>query len=186
MPIAKSATKRQSSLGQQGARALQVFRRIDAEGCAVDRGDGDGHAVFQGAQLLQPFALFERGRRQGDETLQRHRTVAAGAKVAHGVDVERSRLGLVLFAVALVAIVTAATGPIAFVALAAPQVARRLAGSAGIPIAGSAFIGALLLLSADLIAQHTLPVDVPVGIVTVVLGGIYLLTLLIQEARRRT
>ena len=41
-------------------------------------------------------------------------------------------------------------------------------------------------LSADLIAQHTLPVDVPVGIVTVVLGGIYLLTLLIQEARRRT
>ena len=108
------------------------------------------------------------------------------AAAAHGVDVERSRLGRVLFAVALVAIVTAATGPIAFVALAAPQVARRLAGSAGIPIAGSAFIGALLLLSADLIAQHTLPVDVPVGIVTVVLGGIYLLTLLIQEARRRT
>ena len=108
------------------------------------------------------------------------------AAAAHGVDVERSRLGLVLFAVALVAIVTAATGPIAFMALAAPQVARRLAASAGIPIAGSAFIGALLLLSADLIAQHTLPVDVPVGIVTVVLGGIYLLTLLIQEARRRT
>jgi iron complex transport system permease protein len=108
------------------------------------------------------------------------------AAAAHGVGVERARLGLVLFAVALVAIVTAATGPIAFVALAAPQVARRLAGSAGIPLAGSAFVGALLLLSADLIAQHTLPVDVPVGIVTVVLGGIYLLTLLIQEARRRS
>ena len=44
----------------------------------------------------------------------------------------------------------------------------------------------LSTLSADLIAQHTLPVDVPVGVVTVVLGGIYLLTLLIQEARRRT
>ena len=36
-----------------------------------------------------------------------------------------------------------------------------------------------------LIAQHALPVDLPVGIVTVVLGGSYLLTLLIQEARGR-
>ena len=108
------------------------------------------------------------------------------AAAAHGVSVERVRIGLVLFAVALVAIVTAATGPIAFVALAAPQVARRLAGSAGIPLVSSAVVGAVLLLGADLIAQHALPVDLPVGIVTVVLGGIYLLTLLIQEARRRS
>ncbi len=107
------------------------------------------------------------------------------AAAAHGVDVERVRLGLVLFAVALVAIVTAATGPIAFIALAAPQVARRLAGGAGIPLATSALTGAVLLLGADLIAQHALPVDVPVGIVTVVLGGIYLLTLLVHEARSR-
>lgn len=107
------------------------------------------------------------------------------AASAHGVNVEGARLGLVLFAVALVAIVTAATGPIAFIALAAPQVARRLAGGAGIPLATSALTGAVLLLGADLIAQHALPVDLPVGIVTVVLGGSYLLTLLIQEARGR-
>lgn len=107
------------------------------------------------------------------------------AAAAHGVGVERARLGLVLFAVALVAIVTASAGPIAFVALAAPQVARRLAGSAGIPLVSSAMVGALVLLGADLLAQHVLPVDVPVGIVTVVVGGAYLLTLLIQEARRR-
>lgn len=107
------------------------------------------------------------------------------AAAAHGVPVERTRIGLVLFAVALVAIVTASAGPIAFVALAAPQVARRLASSAGIPLVSSAAVGAFLLLGADLIAQHALPVDVPVGIVTVVLGGAYLLSLLIQEARRR-
>lgn len=107
------------------------------------------------------------------------------AAAAHGVHVERVRIGLVLFAVALVAIVTASTGPIAFVALAAPQVARRLAGSAGIPLVSSAAVGAFLLLGSDLIAQHVLPVDVPVGIVTVVLGGIYLLTLLVNEARSR-
>ncbi len=130
-----------------------------------------------GLLLCTPGLLLVPGLRQlelGDDA-------AAG----HGVAVERVRVGLVLFAVALVAIVTASTGPIAFVALAAPQVARRLARSAGIPLVSSAAVGALLMLGADLIAQHVLPVDVPVGIVTVVLGGVYLLTLLVQEARNR-
>ena len=130
-----------------------------------------------GLALCTPGLLLVPGLRQlelGDD-----------AAAAHGVAVERVRIGLVLFAVALVAIVTASTGPIAFVALAAPQVARRLAGSAGIPLVSSAAVGALLLLGADLIAQHALPVDVPVGIVTVVLGGVYLLTLLVHEARSR-
>ncbi len=130
-----------------------------------------------GLLLCTPGLLLVPGLRQlelGDDSA-----------AAHGVAVERVRIALVLFAVALVAIVTASTGPIAFVALAAPQIARRLAGSAGIPMISSAAVGALVLLSADLIAQHLLPVDVPVGIVTVVLGGIYLLTLLINEARSR-
>ncbi len=130
-----------------------------------------------GLLLCTPGLLLVPGLRQlelGDD-----------AAAAHGVAVERVRIGLVLFAVALVAIVTASTGPIAFVALAAPQVARRLAGSAGIPLISSAAVGALLMLGADLIAQHVLPVDVPVGIVTVVLGGVYLLTLLVHEARSR-
>ena len=131
-----------------------------------------------GLLLCSPGLLLIPGLRQlelGDDSA-----------AAHGVSVERVRIGLVLFAVALVAIVTASTGPIAFVALAAPQVARRLAGSAGIPLISSAAVGALVLLSADLIAQHTLPVDLPVGIVTVVLGGAYLLTLLVREARSRS
>lgn len=108
------------------------------------------------------------------------------AAAAHGVNVESARIGLLLFAVALVAIATAATGPIAFVALSAPQIARRLTNSAGIPIAASAFTGAFLLLGADLLAQHVIAIDLPVGVVTVVLGGVYLLFLLVHEARRRS
>ncbi len=107
------------------------------------------------------------------------------AAAGHGLAVEPARLGLLVFAVALVAVVTASTGPIAFVALAAPQIARRLAGSAGIPIVASALTGGVLLLGADVIAQHVVALDVPVGTVTVVLGGIYLLGLLTHEARRR-
>ncbi len=52
---------------------------------------------------------------------------------AHGLRVESARLGLIGFAVALVAVVTAVSGPIAFVALAAPQIAHRLIGGAGTP-----------------------------------------------------
>jgi iron complex transport system permease protein len=77
-------------------------------------------------------------------------------------------------------------GPIAFISLAAPQIARRLAGSAGVTLAASAAVGALLLVSSDVLAQRLFaPTQIPVGIVTVCLGGVYLVWLLIQEARRR-
>ncbi|ERK66953.1 hypothetical protein N136_04703 [Leifsonia aquatica ATCC 14665] len=43
----------------------------------------------------------------------------------------------------------------------------------------------MLLLAADWVAQHALPAAVPVGLVTVVLGGGYFVWLLIAEGRRR-
>ena len=46
--------------------------------------------------------------------------------------------------------------------------------------------GALLLLAADLCAQRLfMPYQLPVGVVTVSLGGIYLIVLLVQESRRK-
>ena len=102
-----------------------------------------------------------------------------------GSRVEGARLGLVLCGVALTAVVTAAAGPIAFVALAAPQIARRLTRSAGVTLIPSALLGALALSASDIIAQHALPVTMPVGLVTVVIGGGYLVWLLIHETRRR-
>ncbi|PZF84840.1 FecCD family ABC transporter permease [Jiangella anatolica] len=106
------------------------------------------------------------------------------ASHALGVAVERSRLALLVCAVALTAVVTAAAGPIAFVSLAAPQIARRLTGGAGISLAAAGLVGALLLTVSDTVAQHALPVPFPVGVVTVVIGGCYLVWLLVREARR--
>ncbi|WP_293781644.1 iron chelate uptake ABC transporter family permease subunit [uncultured Aeromicrobium sp.] len=104
---------------------------------------------------------------------------------AHGVHTEAIRVSVLVLGVALIAIVTAICGPIAFIALAAPQIARRLTRTAGIPVLAASFTGALLLLSADLIAQHVVAGSVPVGMVTVVVGGVYLIALIIQEARRQ-
>ncbi|MFE6747506.1 FecCD family ABC transporter permease [Kitasatospora purpeofusca] len=103
---------------------------------------------------------------------------------ALGVPVERSRALLVVCAVLLAAVATASAGPISFVALAAPQLARRLSGSAGVSLLPSALTGALLLCCGDLAAQRVLaPVQLPVGIMTAAVGGLYLVWLLAHEWR---
>ncbi|WP_434588316.1 FecCD family ABC transporter permease [Streptomyces sp. A5-4] len=103
---------------------------------------------------------------------------------ALGVSVERSRLVLMLAAVMLIAVATAAAGPIAFVALSAPQLARRVTGSPGPNVGAAACMGAALLVVADWVAQQAFgDSQLPVGVVTGVLGGCYLLWLLVTERK---
>ncbi len=108
---------------------------------------------------------------------------AAGAL---GVRPDRARVAYLVVGVGLVALACAAAGPISFVALAAPQIARRLAASPGVGLVPSAVMGAALLLVSDVIAQQLLRgSELPVGAVTVSLGGVYLVYLLISQARKR-
>jgi iron complex transport system permease protein len=101
-----------------------------------------------------------------------------------GVRVERTRLLAIVVAVLLTAVATAAAGPIAFVALTAPQLARRLTRATGPNLLPAAAMGALLLVAADFAAQWAFPDrQLPVGAVTGVLGGGYLLWLLYTERR---
>jgi iron complex transport system permease protein len=89
---------------------------------------------------------------------------------ALGVRVERVRLLLMVCAVLLTASATAAAGPVAFVALTAPLPAL--------------FMGAALLVTADWAAQRLFgDGQLPVGVVTGVLGGVYLLWLLVTERK---
>lgn len=113
---------------------------------------------------------------------------ALGDEVAAttGVRLDRLRLFLVAVGVGCTATVTAVAGPIAFIALSAPQIGRRLAGAAGVPLLPAALTGAVLLLAADLVAQMLLaPVALPVGVITTAIGGCYLIWLLAKEVRRR-
>ena len=102
-----------------------------------------------------------------------------------GVKVERTRLCMIAIGIALVSIATAATGPIAFVALAAPQIARKLTRGSGIGIGAAALMGAAIVLVGDVVAQRIFaPTQLPVGVVTGSLGGIYLIWLLVTEWKR--
>jgi len=100
-----------------------------------------------------------------------------------GLHVERARLLLVLVAVALAAGATAAAGPVAFVAFVSAPIARRLVGSP-LAIVPAALVGAVLMLVADLVARELLgTVELPVGIVTGIVGAPYLLWLLARSNR---
>ncbi|MDH2455046.1 iron chelate uptake ABC transporter family permease subunit [Corynebacterium bovis] len=99
-----------------------------------------------------------------------------------GVRVERRRLGLVALGVALVALAVAVAGPVAFVALAAPHSARLLTRTGGAGVVTSMILGAVLVVGSDIVAQRIFaPVQLPVGVVTGVLGGVYLLYLLTRQ-----
>ncbi|GIH94455.1 FecCD family ABC transporter permease [Planobispora siamensis] len=106
------------------------------------------------------------------------------AAKAAGIGVEKVRAVAIIVGVLLCGVATAAAGPVIFVALAAPQLARRLSRSPGVTMAASALMGAVLLVTADLAAQRVFaPVQLPVGIMTAALGGTYLVFMLRKERR---
>lgn len=109
----------------------------------------------------------------------------ADTAVALGVAVQRDQAVLLLAATASAAVATAAVGPVVFVALAAGQLARMLLRTSGEPLVGSALVGALLLVGADVVARTVLPTPLPVGLVTAALGAPLLLLLLIRGRNRK-
>ncbi|MFT3715739.1 MAG: iron chelate uptake ABC transporter family permease subunit [Gordonia sp. (in: high G+C Gram-positive bacteria)] len=105
---------------------------------------------------------------------------------ALGIRTEPTRLALLVLGVALTAVATAAAGPISFVALAAPQLARRLTGSPGVALIPAAAMGALMLVFSDVLAERLFaPTKLPVGVVTVSIGGVYLMYLIARESRKQ-
>lgn len=104
--------------------------------------------------------------------------VAAGLGVAVG----RSRLALVLAGVALVAVATAAAGPVAFVALLAGPISRRLLGGRT-SLGAAGLVGALVVLAADFVGHWPGGPVLPVGVVTGALGAPFLLYLLVAAGR---
>ncbi|NLU66050.1 iron chelate uptake ABC transporter family permease subunit [Streptomyces sp. HNM0574] len=93
----------------------------------------------------------------------------------------------VTLSVILSAAAVSVAGPIAFVSLTAPQIAKRVTRGTGPHLTLSALVGMLLMALADLASQQ-LPLfeELPVGIYTMGIGGLYLGYLLTREWRRGT
>ncbi|GLZ76331.1 iron ABC transporter permease [Actinorhabdospora filicis] len=145
-------------------------------------GRGFEHATWIGCALAvvvpcaialsRPYQLLQ----YGDDT-------ARGL----GLPLARTRMALLLLGVVLAAFATAAAGPIGFVALAAPQIARRLTGTANLPLLTSGLVGSALVMIADLIARTAFgDIELPVGVVTGAIGAPYLMWLLARKNRAGT
>jgi iron complex transport system permease protein len=119
--------------------------------------------------LARPLRMLE----MGDDTA-----------AALGTRPEPVRFAAIVVGVGLAAVATSSAGPIGFVALSAPQIARRLTGVPGPGVLSSALTGALLLSAADLAGQRVFPTtQLPVGVMTGAIGGGYLAWLLAREWR---
>lgn len=109
----------------------------------------------------------------------------ADTAAALGVRVHRAQLGLTVLGVVLAATATGAAGPIGFVALTGPQLARRLTRTPQLPLIASALTGAVVVVAADLVARTLIPpLEIPVGALTSLVGGPYLLWLLGRSGGR--
>ncbi|MBW5420371.1 iron chelate uptake ABC transporter family permease subunit [Streptomyces sp. BG9H] len=113
---------------------------------------------------------------------QRNAAFDDDTATALGVPLQRTRLGLALLGVFLASVATGAAGPVDFVALLAPQIARRLTRTAQIPLLCSALLGALIVVAADLPARLLFaPVELPVGVLTAAVGAPYLIWLIVKD-----
>ncbi|WP_169840388.1 FecCD family ABC transporter permease [Corynebacterium sphenisci] len=99
--------------------------------------------------------------------------------VAIGSPVTRHRVLFVFLGVAVTAVVTSVVGPVMFVALTAPHIARGITRSPGLVLGCTAAVGAMLLLAADTLARLG-AIELPAGVVTMILGGGYFFWLLLR------
>lgn len=103
-----------------------------------------------------------------------------------GVNASSARLWLLLGASAITASCVAVSGIIGFVGLVVPHLVRLILGGRHGPLlAGSALFGGILLLWSDVLARSLLPdgIELPVGVITALLGGPFFCFLLRRAGR---
>ena len=132
--------------------------------------------VRDGGARARCIVLLTRGLRAlqlGDDT-------AKGSACASSA----ARRLIIVAAVGLAAVATAAAGPVAFVAFVSPPIARRLVGDADVVLVAVRAGRRAAAAAADLVARRACaPTELPVGIVTGVIGAPYLLWLLAPTNR---
>jgi len=104
-----------------------------------------------------------------------------------GVRLQAMRIGTLIVTVALTALAVSVSGPVGLVALIAPEAARYLGGQHGVPVLNSALAGAILTVFADWVGRTMLaPIELPVGIILAIIGGPYLLWIILRQSGQKS
>ncbi|MCC3770402.1 iron chelate uptake ABC transporter family permease subunit [Streptomyces sp. UNOC14_S4] len=149
-------------------------------GSLADRGWAEAVPVAWALLLLAPCVCWA-------ARAQRTVSMDDDTATALGVRLDRVRLGLAALGVVLASIATGAAGPVDFVALLAPQLARRMTRTAQIPLLCAALTGAVIVVVADLLGRKLFaPTQLPVGVLTAAVGAPYLIWLLVRGRTGRS
>ncbi|PRY66624.1 iron complex transport system permease protein [Vreelandella songnenensis] len=101
-----------------------------------------------------------------------------------GVNAKARRMQILLLSVVLTALAVAVAGPVGMVGLIGPEIARALSTPRHVPVVAATLSGALVMVLADLAGRTLLaPIELPVGIVTAIIGGPWLLWILMRPQR---
>jgi iron complex transport system permease protein len=104
-----------------------------------------------------------------------------------GIRLPRVRVLTLLLAIVLTALAVAVAGPVGLIALAAPELARHTTGHRGLPVFTAGLAGALLMTAADWVGRTWFaPIEIPVGVVVAVVGGPYLLWIVLRLSSRNS
>ncbi|MFD1336619.1 FecCD family ABC transporter permease [Oceanobacillus iheyensis] len=104
--------------------------------------------------------------------------------ISLGVNTDKTRVILIISSVLILALATATTGPIAFIAFLSGPIAKRLVGVGFSSIIPAGLVGIILVLAADLVGQFAFVARYPVGVITGIIGAPYLIYLLIRMNRK--
>ncbi|MFP7832862.1 FecCD family ABC transporter permease [Marisediminicola sp. LYQ134] len=162
--------------GREEATVLAAY----INGTLASRSWDDAAIIWASLLVIVPSAMLL-GRRLS--------LIEMGDEIADslGANASTTRAVSIVVAVAAAAAAVSVAGPVAFIALIAPQVAKRLTRVGGANVAISAITGALLIVAADLAVQNSpFEVQLPVGVLTGAIGGLYLGFLLVREFKKGT
>ena len=133
--------------------------------------------IWVGLAVLLPLALWLEFPLR---TMMLTDDVARG----QGIAVSATRIWVAITGVLLVALGVCVAGPLPFVAFLCGPIAKALEGGSRPALFSAALIGAIVVLAADYIARLTPLVQLPAGVFTALIGGPYLLWLLVTMARK--
>lgn len=146
-----------------------------------------GSLNYVDMSMVAPLAIVCLGAGGGIIALREHiKVLQLGDPhaVSLGLSADRSRLCLILLSLLLIGFGTAVTGPIASVSFLSGPIASRILGEGRTNLAGSALVGAILVMAGDMVGQYALPARYPVGVVTGIIGAPYLLYLLFRMNKK--
>ena len=105
--------------------------------------------------------------------------------IALGTRLKATRIIGLGLSVMLTGLAVSVCGPVGLIALLAPELARALCRPGKVPLTAAALAGASFMLVADLLGRTLFaPLEIPVGIITAIVGSPYLLWILLRPSPR--